>query len=123
MKNRKKYKITILGLTYKEKTNSIKNSASIFLLKKLTKQNVVAYDPMADIQDLKLKIKRVNTISEALNDSDVLVLMTKWEEFRKIKEGLIISKMKGKLIIDPYGILENLNLKKSGYKYYRLGKK
>ena len=117
-----KLKISLLGLTYKENTNSIKNSASIYLLKKLRKYAVVVYDPMANIEDVKFKINRVNSISEAIKNADVLIIMTQWSEFNNIKKKLIVSQMKGNIIIDPYGTLKKLNLEKYNFNYNRLGK-
>ena len=118
---KKNYKIAMLGLTYKENTNSIKNSASIFLLKKLYKKNIVVYDPKANLNNLNFKVRRVSSVSDALINADVLIIMNKWDEFFKIGKNLIYSKMKGKLIIDPFGVLKNLNLSQCGFDYKRLG--
>ena len=121
LSKKKNYKIAMLGLTYKENTNSIKNSASIFLLKKLDKKNIVVYDPKANLNNLNFKVHRVNSVSDALINADVLIIMNKWDEFFKIDKNLIYSKMKGKLIIDPFGVLKNLNLSQYGFDYKRLG--
>ena len=119
----KKDKITILGLTYKENTNSIKNSPSVDLIKKLNFKNISCYDPEADLQNLKLNIKRYSKMSSAIKNCKVLIIMTKWEEFKKIKITDLKDKMTGKLIIDPYGLLSNLHLNEMGYKYFSKGKK
>ena len=123
LSKKRKFKISLLGLSYKENTNSIKNSASIYLLKKLKKYEVVTYDPEANIEDVSFNIIRMNSIEEAIRNADVLIIMTKWDEFSNIKKKLIISLMKGNIIIDPYGVLKKLNLEKYKFNYNRLGKK
>lgn len=116
-------KISILGLSYKENTSSIKNSPAINLIKKIKNfENIVGYDPKADL----LKFKQNNflrsfTLDEALQNSEVLIIMTKWEEFKKISIKTLNNKMTGKIIIDPYGFLEKLNFSSYGYLYYKIG--
>ena len=120
---KKKYdKITILGLTYKEGTNSIKNSNSIELIKKLSLKNIHCYDPKADLTNIKIKIKRSPNIKDAIQDATILIIMTKWDEFKKIKLTNIKKQMKGNIIIDPYGLLEAKNPKKLKFEYYSKGK-
>ena len=49
--------------------------------------------------------------------------MTNWKEFKKITKKMIIRLMKGKIIIDPLGILSHLELENLGFKYFVKGKK
>ena len=121
--NKIKPTFAILGLTYKENTHSIKNSASIELLEKLTDYTVKVYDPAAP-QDLNLKnITRVAKMEDTLNGANILIIMTPWDEFKSLSVKEIKNRMNGNFIIDPYKILDELALINSGFTYNTLGKK
>ena len=118
----KKLNIAILGVAYKEDTDSIKNSPSIDLIKKLVKRHsVTAYDPSVP-NNVKLKnFKRVSSVMKAVNRSDIVIFMTAWPEFRNINVNEIRKKMKGKVIIDPFNILNFKKFPKLNKNYYSLG--
>lgn len=118
----KKSIITILGFAYKPDTNSTKNSPAIFLIKQLSKYNIVGYDPHANISSMNLNIEIKDSLSKAINKSEVLILMTEWAEFSKITLNILKKYMKGRLILDPYGILKKLKLKDNNFEYYCIGK-
>ena len=93
-------KIGILGLSYKENTNSIKNSPSIALLHSLKGFSIKAYDPVVKhLPDSLEDIEIVSSKEQACNEIDVLIVMTPWNEFRNIN-------CKAHTIIDPFGMLE-----------------
>ncbi len=97
-------KLGILGLAYKKNTNSIKNSPSLELIKKIKKNKVFIYDPIVKkIRKQKNVIISKNT-KEVINNTDILFIMTPWDEFKKIDIN-IIKKSKIKKIVDPFGLL------------------
>jgi UDPglucose 6-dehydrogenase len=113
-------KIGILGLTYKENTHSIKNSPSIALIDKIKHLKINAFDPAVPKISQK-NVNQVNNMYEALEDADVVAIMTPWNEFRELQLKDFQNKFKGKVVIDPYGILRLLNLQDNTYKYFTLG--
>ena len=113
--------ISILGLTYKENTHSVKNSASISLLKKIRNKNVKAFDPAADANVTLSDVLRVQSIDEALKGADVLIIMTPWPEFGSIKAQDLKHKMSGRIVIDPYRMLGAEDLPELGFTYAALG--
>ena len=113
-------KISVLGLAYKENTNSIKNSPSIELLKKIKNSSVKAYDPL--VKNISIKgVIMSDSALEAIKNSDILVIATPWEEFRSINLSKIKKQMNGNIIIDPYKILDEESLKKLNFMYYSIG--
>ena len=74
---------------YKEKTNSIKNSPAIHLLKKIRNTKVKVYDPAVILKKIK-NCQQADNIRSLVNNSNVIILMTPWPEFRNIKNILII---------------------------------
>ena len=114
------FKIAILGLSYKENTNSIKNSPSIELLNRIKNYSIKVYDPLVTSINIEGVIM-TKSIDEAIINSDILVIATPWEEFRSIDLSKIKSQMKGNIIIDPYKILNEESLKKLNFTYCSIG--
>ena len=119
----KKPNICILGLAYKANTNSIKNSPSIDLINKSKFSNLKVFDPM--VKRLEKSVKKIifkNNIYDAIEGCDVLIIMTPWQQFKKIDPNKVKSLMRGNFIIDPFNVF-NTNLPKiNQLKYFSLGK-
>ena len=114
--------ICIWGLSYKPGTDSTKNSASIFTINYLHGNRKKVYDPHVLIKE-EDHLKQVNTASDALLDADILLILTPHEEFNTWCSGDIEQYMKGKVIIDPYGVLNRKECLELGFKYHQLGVK
>ena len=115
-------RIALLGLAYKENTHSIKNSPAIALLNKIRGKQVIAYDPAVGKDLAGAKVNRVQSALEALDAADVLLVMTPWPEFKTIATSDLIERMKGRIVIDPYGILNETELIREGFQYVTLGR-
>lgn len=100
--------ITIWGLSYKKNTNSVDNAASIEILKKLSMNyNFSVYDPMAILPRNIISYKRFKNKYAALKNSDLLIILTDWDEFIDIDHKKIVKLMSSFNIIDCVGILKN----------------
>jgi len=82
-------RITILGLSFKEDSDDIRESVSIKLIKLLLKHGtkIIAHDPMA-IENTRTvfgnKISYTKSIHEALKNSECVVIMTPWTHYSKL---------------------------------------
>jgi len=114
-------RIGVLGLTYKENTHSLKNSPALVLLSQLEGWNVIAYDPVAAVNAAPNYVNRANSVLEVLKDAEILVLSTAWPEFRLISTPMLLENMAGRIVIDPYGMLNDVELKANGFSYFKLG--
>ena len=115
--NNKKNIISILGLAYKKNTSSIKNSPTIHLLNFLKRNIVKVFDPKAKLDKRMVNCEQKKSIKEVMSEAQILIIMTPWNNFKKIK----INK-KIKLIIDPFRVINKNLLKRRNIKYYCLGK-
>lgn len=113
--------IAVLGLTYKENTHSVKNSPSLVFLKHLTDRKVSAYDPAAVPEATPAHVIRKNTAIETIKGADVLAIMTPWPEFRTISPEMLRQNMAGRVVFDPYRMLDYERIKASGFDYFTLG--
>jgi UDPglucose 6-dehydrogenase len=114
-------KIAVLGLTYKENTHSIKNSPALVFLAHLTDHNVTAYDPAAAPEAAPAYVRRADSVFDAIEGADVLAIMTPWPEFNEITADILVQKMKGRTVIDPYRMLDYDQVKAAGLDYFTLG--
>ena len=114
-------KIAILGLTYKENTHSLKNSPAIALIDRLHGHSITAYDPVAAADTMIQHIVRSAGAIEATERADVLLVMTPWPEFRSISVDNLINSMSGRVVIDPYQMLDEKEFVERGFVYATLG--
>ena len=113
--------IAVLGLAYKENTHSTRNSPSLLLIEHLTSCKVIAYDPAVPASSTGLNISGAASALEAVTGADAVVIMTPWPEFKAIDPAEIRSRMNGRVVIDPYRMLNIEAVKKAGLAYAALG--
>ena len=120
--------IGIWGLSFKPKTDDIREASSIVLIEKLLEAGamVKAYDPAAMDETKKLlgdRIKYTSDPYEALMNVDALALMTEWSEFHLPDFNRMSDLMKGKVIFDGRNIYDPAQLRKLGFTYFGIGRR
>ena len=114
-----KINIGILGLTYKKNTHSIKNSPSIMFINANKDKNFLVYDPSMPSYTAK-NVKIVQSYNEVLENSNVLLIMNDWDEYREITLSNLNKLRYPKIIIDPFSMFLHLNLNKKKFVYESL---
>jgi UDPglucose 6-dehydrogenase len=120
----------IWGLAFKPGTDDMREAPSIFVIKELVKRGakVKAYDPKAIDEAKTFYLKNVQNISyfsskyNVLENSDALLLLTEWKEFRSPDFSKVKSKLKNSIIFDGRNQYIAYDLNKNGFEYYRIGK-
>jgi UDPglucose 6-dehydrogenase len=118
----------IWGLSFKPKTDDIRESSSIILIEKLLAAgaSVRAYDPAAINETKKLLGNQIEYTSdpyEALINADAVALMTEWSEFHLPDFNRMSELMKGKVIFDGRNIYDPAQLRKLGFTYFGIGRR
>jgi len=115
--------ISILGLTYKPDTDSLKNSPSLEIISKLKKEySLTLYDPI--IKSLTSKNYNFsNSIIDAVKDSDLIFIMTPWKQFKILNSKKITKMLSRKIIIDPFDVIVDKLLIKNDKKYFSINKR
>jgi len=118
LKNLKNKKISILGLSFKENTDDIRESRSVKLIDLLLKHdcNIFVHDPKAlnNVKSVfKNKIKYTESLKESLINSDCAVIMTPWQQYKKLKEKDFLT-MRHPMIVDTRRMV-NIENKKINY--------
>ncbi len=120
--------IGIWGLSFKPKTDDIREASSIYLINKLLGKGVRirAYDPAAMEETRRLLGDRIEYASdpyEVVAGADALALMTEWSEFHLPDFVKLAGLMKNKVIFDGRNIYNPDELKKLGFKYFGIGRR
>ena len=114
--------ITILGTSFKPDTDDIRDSIAIELIRKFLKikVKVTVHDPRA-IENtkniFKNKINYAKSISDAILESQCVIIMTQWKQYEKLTNK-DFEQMKKKLIIDCRRMLAEKQL---DVDYYAIG--
>ena len=119
-------KISILGLSFKPETDDMRDSPSLDIIPILQEKgfDISVYDPVAMDEAKKLlkNIEFSNNIEECLQDSDGLVILTEWNEFRGLSATSLKKVMKGNILIDLRNSLNPESFQKSGFNLIQLGR-
>ncbi|MBO6520053.1 MAG: UDP-glucose/GDP-mannose dehydrogenase family protein [Rhodospirillales bacterium] len=114
-------KIAVWGLAYKKDTHSVKNSPSIATLRSFPETNFSVHDPMVKVPDTGLSnLIACDDPIAAADGADCLMILTPWDEYQAIDTQTLVSVMRGKTIIDPFGVL-NVD-GHPGLRVFRLGR-
>lgn len=127
-KDLKGKKIALWGLSFKPKTDDVREAPSLVLIEQLLTAGVTvsAYDPKA-IDEAKRVLGDTITYGsdqyEILNQADALVIVTEWPEFRSPDFNKIGSSLKSKNIFDGRNIYDLEEMKNLGYYYECIGRR
>ena len=115
-----KAKITALGVSYKGGVDDTRGSPARVIVKEMLKlaMDVIIYDPYTNES---FGAVRANSIDEAVDGADAIVIITDHPEFRTLKLDKIGELMRHKIIVDGRGVIEPYKAIKHGFKYYSIG--
>ena len=119
----------IWGLSFKPETDDMRNAPSVYVITELLKKGakVKVYDPKA-MNKSKTKYLRDAEIYyatdkyDAIKNTDGLILLTEWKEFRSPDFEEIKKQMKQTVIFDGRNQYRTFDLEKKQFEYYQIGK-
>ena len=118
--------VGVLGLTFKANTNDVRTSLAIKIIRLLQNEGamVKTYDPkgMKEAKELLSKVKFCKDPYQAIEDADVLLILTAWEEFKELDLNRV-KKLLGKPFkIDGVNIFSPEKLRGMGFIYKGVGR-
>lgn len=119
--------VTLWGLAFKPETDDMREAPALVLIDLLLRHGatVRVYDPIA-MQECRRRIGDTVTycpnMYEAALDSDALMLVTEWKEFRVPSWNVIHKSMRTPVVFDGRNIYDRTELESDGFIYYALGK-
>lgn len=118
--------IGIWGLSFKPKTDDIREAPSLVLIKNLleNKAKIKAFDPVAkeNVKKIYPEITFGDTPYETIKDCDALVIVTEWDEFRALDMKAVKALLKQPIVIDGRNIYEPAEMKELGFRYLAVGR-
>ena len=118
--------IGILGLSFKPNTDDVREAPSIDIIRELQQEgaSIKAYDPKAihNIKEILPDVKYCDDPYQVAQDSDALLLLTEWDEFRDLDMARIKNLMGQPIIIDGRNIFAPARMKELGFTYYGVGR-
>jgi UDPglucose 6-dehydrogenase len=115
-------RLAIWGLAYKENTHSVKNSPSLAAIAQMPGARLRVHDPVVSASLVNHRhIEACVEPLDALRGSEALLILTPWPQYRKINPAEIAASLKGRIVVDPYKVLDREHALSAGLAYYTLG--
>lgn len=118
--------VTLWGLAFKPETDDVREAPSLVLIDKLLGAGckIKAYDPIAMESCRKVvgdKITYCRDMYEATVDSEAVMLITEWKEFRVPSLAALKATMRHPIILDGRNIYDREEMEEHGFTYYKIG--
>ena len=120
-----KANVAIWGLSFKPKTDDMREAPSLDLIPMLKKagHTVRAHDPVAmgNAKKMEPDIEYVNSPMEAAKEADAVIVLTEWDAFRGVDLNELKGVMRGKHLFDGRNIYEPEEVRGAGLQYHGIG--
>lgn len=126
LKKIKGSRIAILGLTFKENTDDMREAPSLPIIDALVKMGAQVYchDPVISIRKSDVIAKSggilVDSALAAVKKSDAVIVLAGWAEYKKLKASFFRKHMRNPLVIDGRRIYGR-DMLESGIEYRGIG--
>ncbi len=119
--------IGVWGLSFKPNTDDIRSAPAIGIIRRLLEEGaaIKVFDPVAMEKarsELGDKVVYCRDVYETAEDSDCIILMTEWNEFKEIDWQRVKGAMKQPVILDGRNIYDPEKLQKMGFRYEGMGR-
>jgi len=119
--------ITIWGLAFKPHTDDVREAPALVIIRQLLDRDckVKVFDPIAEQAGKKILGDGViyeNNLENSVKNSDCLVIVTEWPEFKEVDLKKIKANMKHPNIVDGRNIFDPNLMKELGFSYISVGR-
>jgi UDPglucose 6-dehydrogenase len=114
--------VAVWGLAYKEDTHSTKNSPSLATIAQMPEATLQLHDPVVPASAVRhAKARGAAEPLDAARNADALMILTPWPQYRSIDPAAVASAMRGRIVIDPYGVMDARKATAAGLSVHTLG--
>lgn len=118
--------VAILGLSFKPGTSDMREARSIYVIKELLNMGarINVCDPVA-VSEAKKLITGVDFFVDpyrAVENADVMLLITEWDEYKKLDFKKIKELMSSPVVVDGRNLYNRDQMEKLGFTYEGIGK-
>ncbi|HBB37182.1 MAG: Nucleotide sugar dehydrogenase [Candidatus Moranbacteria bacterium GW2011_GWC1_45_18] len=121
----KNKKVAVWGLAFKPDTDDTREAPAVDVIKWLLEEgaHVNVYDPVASVKKIfGSEIKHCRDMYEAAEDSEVLLVVTEWDEFKKADLKKVKEKMLVPKIVDGRNVYDPKAVRNLGFEYVSMGR-
>jgi UDPglucose 6-dehydrogenase len=110
------------GLTFKARTDDLRESPSLDILERLRRRGakIRAYDPAVSRPIDGIEV--VDDPYAAVEDAEVLVVLTEWDEFRWLDIDKVAGLMAARKVVDGRNLLDRAALVRRGFELRGIGR-
>lgn len=120
--------VGLLGLAFKANTDDLRDAPALTLIEHLTERgaNVRVHDPVA-MENAKrffpdLPVEYVDDAVELARGCDAVVVVTDWDEYRRLPLKDMRQSMRGDVLMDARNLLHAEDAQKAGFEYVGIGR-
>jgi UDPglucose 6-dehydrogenase len=119
--------IGVLGLAFKPNTDDVREAPALHLIDAFIRSGatVNAHDPIA-VEGARAeagnRVTYCAQMYEAINESDVLLLATEWNEYKNIDFRMVRKLMRGNVVFDGRNIFDPDKVVAEGLRYIGVGR-
>jgi len=118
--------VTLLGLSFKPDTDDIREAPAIHIARMMVQEGatVMAYDPAA-MDEAKRILPDINCFNDpysACRDSDLVMIVTEWNEFRDLDMSRVKDTMRRPNLFDTRNIYDPQRVRELGFNYLSTGR-
>jgi UDPglucose 6-dehydrogenase len=118
--------VAVLGLAFKPETDDMREAPAVAIIRNLLADgaNVMAYDPVARAEAMKLlpEIGYADDEYAAVKSADALVFVTEWNQFRALDMKRIRDLMTTPRVADLRNIYDPADMRELGFEYVGVGR-
>jgi UDPglucose 6-dehydrogenase len=119
--------IGVLGLSFKPGSADMREARSLKVISLLEEHacQIKAYDPVAMDTAIKLMPKLIycHNAYEVAHNSDALILITEWDEFKELDMKKMASMMRQPIMVDSRNLYNPDEIEKAGFVYEGIGRR
>jgi len=116
--------IAVLGLAFKPNTDDLRDAPSLVIASRLLAEGAIVrtWDQVADARDRLQGALQCETVLEAVTGADAAVIVTEWDELRRLPSPEVHKAMARPLLIDGRNLLDPEEARRAGFAYEGIGR-